>query len=94
MIRSMQNISLIVIRITVGLSNNNGIFRMKVVTLQQSGDFSITANEYTHLDYNSKLSSADDMVNGLSRVLGENLRRYHLKIRNAHKRKTACERCL
>lgn len=32
-------------------------------------DFSTTANVYAHLDYNSKLSSADAMVNGLSGAL-------------------------
>ena len=33
-------------------------------------DFSTTANVYAHLDYNSKLSSADAMVNGLKGALG------------------------
>jgi len=28
-------------------------------------DFSTTANIYAHLDYNSKISSADAMINGL-----------------------------
>ena len=32
-------------------------------------DFSTTANVYAHLDYNSKLSSAEAMVNGLSGAL-------------------------
>ena len=32
-------------------------------------DFSTTANVYAHLDYNSKLSSADAMVNGLQGAL-------------------------
>ena len=32
-------------------------------------DFSTTANVYAHLDYNSKLSSADAMVNGLKGAL-------------------------
>ena len=33
-------------------------------------DFSTTANVYAHLDYNSKLSSADAMAKGLSGALG------------------------
>jgi hypothetical protein len=32
-------------------------------------DFSTTANVYAHLDYNSKLSSADAMAKGLSGAL-------------------------
>jgi len=32
-------------------------------------DFSISANVYAHLDYNSKLSSADAMANGLKGAL-------------------------
>lgn len=31
--------------------------------------FSTTANIYAHLDYNSKMASADAMVNGLSNAL-------------------------
>jgi Site-specific recombinase XerC len=29
-------------------------------------DFSTTANIYAHLDYNSKISSANAMINGLN----------------------------
>ena len=32
-------------------------------------DFSTTANVYAHLDYNSKLSSVDAMVNELKEAL-------------------------
>ncbi len=32
-------------------------------------DFSTTANIYAHLDYNSKLASAEAMVDGLSDAL-------------------------
>ena len=32
-------------------------------------DFSTPANIYAHLDYNSKMASADAMVNGLSNAL-------------------------
>jgi site-specific recombinase XerC len=32
-------------------------------------DFSTTANIYAHLDYSSKVASADDMLNGLKDAL-------------------------
>ena len=51
----------------------NGVPMKNIQEWLGHSDFSTTANIYAHLEYNSKLSSADAMVNGLQgalRVLG------------------------
>ena len=48
----------------------NGVPMKQIQEWLGHSDFSTTANVYAHLDYNSKLSSADAMVNGLSAALG------------------------
>lgn len=48
----------------------NGVPMKQIQEWLGHSDFSTTANVYAHLDYNSKLSSADAMVNGLSGALG------------------------
>lgn len=47
----------------------NGVSMKQIQEWLGHSDFSTTANVYAHLDYNSKLSSADAMVNGLSGAL-------------------------
>ena len=47
----------------------NGVPMKQIQEWLGHSDFSITANVYAHLDYNSKLSSADAMVNGLQGAL-------------------------
>lgn len=47
----------------------NGVPMKKIQEWLGHSDFSTTANVYAHLDYNSKLSSADAMVNGLNGAL-------------------------
>ena len=47
----------------------NNVPMKKIQEWLGHSDFSTTANVYAHLDYNSKLSSADAMVNGLSGAL-------------------------
>lgn len=47
----------------------NGVPMKQIQEWLGHSDFSTTANVYAHLDYNSKLSSADAMVNGLSVAL-------------------------
>lgn len=47
----------------------NGVVMKQIQEWLGHSDFSTTANVYAHLDYNSKLSSADAMVNGLSGAL-------------------------
>ena len=47
----------------------NGVPMKQIQEWLEHSDFSTTANVYAHLDYNSKLSSADAMVNGLSGAL-------------------------
>ena len=47
----------------------NGVPMKQIQERLGHSDFSTTANVYAHLDYNSKLSSADAMVNGLSGAL-------------------------
>ena len=47
----------------------NGVAMKQIQEWLGHSDFSTTANVYAHLDYNSKLSSADAMVNGLSGAL-------------------------
>lgn len=48
----------------------NGVPMKQIQEWLGHSDFSTTANVYAHLDYNSKLSSADAMVNGLRGALG------------------------
>lgn len=48
----------------------NGVPMKQIQEWLGHSDFSTTANVYAHLDYNSKLSSADAMVNGLKGALG------------------------
>lgn len=48
----------------------NGVPMKQIQEWLGHSDFSTTANVYAHLDYNSKISSAAALVNGLS--LGEN----------------------
>ena len=48
----------------------NGVPMKQIQEWLGHSDFSTTANVYAHLDYNSKLSSADAMVSGLSGALG------------------------
>lgn len=43
----------------------NGVPMKQIQEWLGHSDFSTTANIYAHLDYNSKLSSADAMLNGL-----------------------------
>ena len=47
----------------------NGVPMKQIQEWLGHSDFSTTANVYAHLDYNSKLSSADAMVNGLRGAL-------------------------
>lgn len=47
----------------------NGVPMKQIQEWLGHSDFSTTANVYAHLDYNSKLSSADAMMNGLSGAL-------------------------
>ena len=47
----------------------NGVPMKQIQEWLSLSDFSTTANVYAHLDYNSKLSSADAMVNGLQGAL-------------------------
>lgn len=47
----------------------NGVPMKQIQEWLGHSDFSTTANVYAHLDYNSKLLSADAMVNGLSGAL-------------------------
>lgn len=47
----------------------NGVPMKQIQEWLGHSDFSTTANVYAHLDYNSKLSSAEAMVNGLSGAL-------------------------
>lgn len=47
----------------------NGVPMKQIQEWLGHSNFSTTANVYAHLDYNSKLSSADAMVNGLSGAL-------------------------
>lgn len=48
----------------------NGVPMKQIQEWLGHSDFSTTANVYAHLDYNSKLSSADAMISGLSGALG------------------------
>ena len=48
----------------------NGVPMKQIQEWLGHSDFATTANVYAHLDYNSKLSSADAMVNGLKGALG------------------------
>lgn len=48
---------------------SNGVPMKQIQEWLGHSDFSTTANVYAHLDYNSKLSSADAMVNGLKGAL-------------------------
>ena len=43
----------------------NGVPMKQIQDWLGHSDFSTTANIYAHLDYNSKISSADAMLNGL-----------------------------
>jgi len=47
----------------------NGVPMKQIQEWLGHSDFSTTANVYAHLDYNSKLSSADAMAKGLSGAL-------------------------
>ena len=47
----------------------NGVSMGQIQDWLGHSDFSTTANVYVHLDYNSKLSSADAIVSGLSGAL-------------------------
>jgi len=44
----------------------NGIAMKQIQEWMGHSDFSTTANIYAHLDYNSKISSANAMINGLN----------------------------
>lgn len=48
----------------------NGVPMKQIQEWLGHSDFATTANVYAHLDYSSKLSSADAMMNGLSSALG------------------------
>ena len=48
---------------------SNGIPMKQIQEWLYHSDFSTTANVYAHLDYNSKLSSVDAMVNELKEAL-------------------------
>lgn len=48
---------------------SNGVPMKQIQEWLGHSDFSTTANVYAHLDYSSKLSSADSMVNGLKNAL-------------------------
>ncbi len=48
----------------------NGVPMKQIQEWLGHSDFSTTANVYAHLDYNSKLFSADAMAKGLSGALG------------------------
>ena len=52
------------------LLHANGVPMKQIQEWLGHSDFSTTANVYAHLDYNSKLSSADAMAKGLSGALG------------------------
>ena len=47
----------------------NGVAMKQIQEWLGHSDFSTTANIYAHLDFNSKLASADAMVNGLQNAL-------------------------
>lgn len=47
----------------------NGVPMKQIQKWLGHSDFSTTANVYAHLDYNSKLSSANAMVSGLQGAL-------------------------
>ena len=47
----------------------NGVAMKQIQEWLGHSDFSTTANIYAHLDYNSKMASADAMVNGLGNAL-------------------------
>ena len=47
----------------------NGVSMKQIQEWLGHSDFSTTANVYAHLDFNSKLSSADAMVAGLQGAL-------------------------
>lgn len=47
----------------------NGVPMKQIQEWLGHSDFSTTANIYAHLDYNSKISSAEAMVNGLQGAL-------------------------
>ena len=46
----------------------NGVPMKQIQEWLGHSDFSTTANIYAHLDYSSKLTSADAMLNGLGLV--------------------------
>ena len=48
---------------------SNGVPMKQIQEWLGHSDFSTTANIYAHLDYNSKMASADAMVSGLSKAL-------------------------
>lgn len=48
---------------------SNGVPMKQIQEWLGHSDFSTTANIYAHLDYNSKMASADAMVSGLSNAL-------------------------
>lgn len=48
---------------------SNGVPMKQIQEWLGHSDFSTTANIYAHLDYNSKMASADAMVNGLGNAL-------------------------
>ena len=50
----------------------NGVPMKQIQDWLGHSDFSTTANIYAHLDYTSKISSADAMLNGLGLFSGEN----------------------
>lgn len=50
----------------------NGVPMKQIQEWLGHSDFSTTANIYAHLDFNSKLSSAEALVNGLHLETGEN----------------------
>ena len=47
----------------------NGVPMKQLQEWLGHSDFSTTANIYAHLDYNSKLNSADAMISGMSGAL-------------------------
>ena len=47
----------------------NGVPMKQIQEWLGHSDFSTTANIYAHLDYNSKLNSADAMISGMSGAL-------------------------
>ncbi len=48
------------------VSSANGVPMKQIQEWLGHSDFSTTANIYAHLDYSSKLTSADAMLNGLA----------------------------